>query len=245
MTKPASFDAYKPPEEHFAAYADGELRGEDLIRMEEWLCAHPEDAARVDAQQQPSSLCRRTTPPEPSETVWAAALERIESALASSSVLPKGQPNRLKVSTRIKVGALAAAAAVAAAFVLYSGGLGDRATHREQLLDSPAAKVQAIGGPETNSIDDDLAFLQNPALSLLILSPDDVDILSLEGADDDAIVVGEPPVGKEFKLVSPGDIALRSVAADVDGMVPQMRVKPGAAAVPMLVAPMNVSKNER
>ncbi len=244
MSKPAPFDPEKPPEEHFAAYADGELRGEDLVRLEEWLCAHPEDAARVEAQQQPTALCRRAAPPEPIETQWLAALERIESGLASSPVVPPRQPKGLRSSTRIRVGVLATAAAAAVAFAFNATlvpklSLGTRV----DLPDDASPKGQVIGGHEIENSEDDLAFLQNPAIPILILSPEDVDILSLDGADDSAIVVGALPVGKTFYLVSSGDIVLRSVAADADGVVPEMRQEP--LAVPMIVAPMIGSNTER
>jgi hypothetical protein len=243
MSKPAPFDPEKPPEEHFAAYADGELRGEDLVRLEEWLCAHPEGAARVEAQQQPTAFCRRAAPLEPLETQWLAAFERIESGLTSSPVGPPRQSKSLRTSTRITVGVLATAAAAAVAFVLYFKGLGVHPINSIPPPDDASAQGQVIGRQQIENSDEDLAFLQDFSVPMLILSPEDVDILSLDGADDNAIVVGALPVGKTFNLVSSGDIVLRSVAADADGVVPQMRQEP--LAVPMIVAPMIGPKIER
>jgi hypothetical protein len=245
MTRPTQFDPEKPPLEHFAAYADGELRGDDLIRLEEWLCAHPEDAVLVEAQQQPSSLCRRSAPPEPTEAEWSAAFEKIEIGLASSPAQPAGRSKGWRASTGFKVAMLATAAAAVVAVVLYSAKWGVRAIDSDQPADGALAKDQASPGPENEILEEDLAYLWDPAIPILLLSPEDVDILSLDGADDSAIVVGTPPVGKTFSLVSPGDVVLRSAAADVDGVVPEMRVPPGPAAVPMIVAPMIGSNSDQ
>jgi hypothetical protein len=39
-------------------------------------------------------------------------------------------------------------------------------------------------------------------------------------------------------------VVLRSIAAGVDGVVPEMRVPPGPAAVPMIVAPVIGSNSD-
>jgi hypothetical protein len=248
MTSPAQFDPKKPPQEHFAAYADGELRGEALIRVEEWLCAHPEDAALVEAQQQPATLCRRSAPPEPIEEKWSAVLEKIEFALTSPAAadplpLSRQREAKRRVSIRIAVAMWATAAAAIVALVLYLQKPQPIALNRS--ADNSSTMVQELQAPDSEIPDESLAFLQDPAIAMLILSPEDVDIVSLEGDDDSALVVGAPPVGKTLPLAAPGDVVLVSVAADDDGMVPEMRTPQGLAGVPMIVTPMIGSNIDR
>src|SRR5262249_17699571 len=71
---------------------------------------------------------------------------------------------------------------------------------------------------------------------LVMADPADVDIQSIQDADRELLVIGQPPVVGDVVLVAAGDIQLEKVAKDTDGMVPN----PMAAGpnVPMLCVPM-------
>ena len=74
---------------------------------------------------------------------------------------------------------------------------------------------------------------------LAVVSPDDVDIVSLRAADRVTLVVGVPPVTGPLVLASPGDIQLEGVEPYADGMVPDIHMDDGAVT-PMIVAPLDV-----
>jgi len=72
---------------------------------------------------------------------------------------------------------------------------------------------------------------------LAVVSPDDVEIISLRAADRVTLVVGVPPVTEPLMLASPGDVELENVEPDADGMVPDIHLDEGSLTV-MIVAPL-------
>ena len=71
-----------------------------------------------------------------------------------------------------------------------------------------------------------------------VVTPDDVELISLEHADRDAVLVGHSPLSEPIVLVKPGDMSDLQIKPDVDGMVPTVaRAVEGKSAV-VLVAPL-------
>jgi hypothetical protein len=66
----------------------------------------------------------------------------------------------------------------------------------------------------------------------------DVEIVSMDPADDTVLVVGERPLQGPFVPAARGDVEVRSVRPDTDGMVAQVRMPPDDTSVPMIVAPL-------
>lgn len=81
--------------------------------------------------------------------------------------------------------------------------------------------------------------VQQPAAGelLAVVSPDDVEIVSLHAADRATLVVGVPPVTGPLVLASVGDVELEGVEPDIDGMVPSIHMDERSVA-PMIVAPL-------
>jgi anti-sigma factor RsiW len=74
----------RPSPEQLAAFADGELAGEERTRVERWLAEDPTAAAEVDGWRRLAGLWREASPPEPAPAAWDQTLSRIEAALPAS-----------------------------------------------------------------------------------------------------------------------------------------------------------------
>jgi anti-sigma factor RsiW len=70
-----------------------------------------------------------------------------------------------------------------------------------------------------------------------VVTPEDVEIVSLHAADRVTLVVGVPPVHGPLEFVIAGDVEAVSVKPDSDGMVPHLPVE-GEPMAPMIVAPL-------
>jgi hypothetical protein len=99
----------------------------------------------------------------------------------------------------------------------------------------------AVGGTAAAAV---LAFLlgrsppqapQAPPIArvLPVVAPDDVDIISMDGRDRDALVVGDPPVRGSLTLASAQDVSLNEAGRDVEMLIPEGNMPDQAA--PMLV----------
>ncbi|MBL8799365.1 MAG: hypothetical protein JNM56_36115 [Planctomycetia bacterium] len=73
---------------------------------------------------------------------------------------------------------------------------------------------------------------------------DDVEIVSMEGGDYSALVVGKPPLSEPMVLVAHGDATEIHVRPDVDGMVPTVAKLADGLATTMIVAPLLTSGEE-
>jgi hypothetical protein len=82
----------------------------------------------------------------------------------------------------------------------------------------------------------------NPASAepLAVVSPDDVEIVSLRAADRVTLVVGVPPVTGPLVLASPGDVELQRVEPDADGMIPDIQLDEKSDTA-MIVAPRSTA----
>jgi len=86
---------------------------------------------------------------------------------------------------------------------------------------------------------------QRPTASepLAVVSPDDVEIVSLRAADRDTLVVGVPPVTGPLVWASLGDVELEGIEPDADGMVHDFHMDE-RSATPMIVAPLDQAPAE-
>jgi hypothetical protein len=84
--------------------------------------------------------------------------------------------------------------------------------------------------------------LEDPAAggTLTIVSPDDVEIVSLRAADRSTLVVGVPPVTGPLVLASAADVEFEGVEPAADGMVPEVHMDE-ATITPMIVAPIDAA----
>jgi anti-sigma factor RsiW len=78
---------------------------------------------------------------------------------------------------------------------------------------------------------------------LAVVSPDDVEIVSLHAADRDTLPVGVPPVDGPLVLASAGDVELEGVQPAADGMVPSIHMDE-RSTTPMIVAPLEARPQE-
>jgi hypothetical protein len=76
--------------------------------------------------------------------------------------------------------------------------------------------------------------------TLRIVSPEDVDIISLRAADRFTLVVGVPPVTGPLLLASAADVEFEGVEPAADGMVPEVHMDE-TTLTPMIVAPFEAS----
>lgn len=86
------------------------------------------------------------------------------------------------------------------------------------------------------------------ATPFAVVSANDVEILSMDAADADALVIGEMPMRGPVVLAGPGDVVLDSFLPDNDMETP-MRMGVGGPAdsggAPMIVVPINLARADR
>jgi hypothetical protein len=212
-------DARPPRPEQLAAYLDGELDGAVRGEIEAWLAEHPDSAGDVEGQRRLLRLWQAALPPEPTEAEWGPVLARLQASIPSlprARFLRWGGRRRSWRAVAWVAGALSAAAVA---------GVVARTT----LLHQPPVQsvVPASSAPS------------DPIQPLMLVSADDIDIVSMDGDDDDALLVGEPPVTGPIVLASNGDIALAKAEPGKEG-IPGVKMKEGVTG-PMVVVPLETS----
>jgi anti-sigma factor RsiW len=76
-----------------------------------------------------------------------------------------------------------------------------------------------------------------PAELLVLASHDDIEIISMNGGDTSALIVGYPPLREPLVLADPEDISIDGVEPDsTSGMMPNVRWVPGGGEAPVVVA---------
>jgi len=78
---------------------------------------------------------------------------------------------------------------------------------------------------------------------LAVVSPDDVEIVSLHAADRATLVVGVMPVTEPLVLASVGDVEVEGVEPAADGMLPSIHMDE-RSTTPMIVAPLDPAQVE-
>lgn len=77
-------------------------------------------------------------------------------------------------------------------------------------------------------------------MPILLASADEVEIVSIDGADVKALLVGEPPLRRPFELASVDDVELNFAEAGEQGWVPALGG--GEFGTPMYIVPMPEEK---
>ncbi len=214
-----------PTPEQLAAYADGELDGRPECaalrqHIEAWLAHHPEADAEVEAQRRLAQLWQASSPPEPSEAAWNDVLAQLEQHAATRPAAPA----RLGLFGKRALAAGVVAASAAAVWLTLAW------------LKPPAGGEVARQGPPRPEVRPQ-PVPPRPAPRDVepfpVATADEVEILSIQGADTGTLVVGEPPVRGPLVLVAQGEV-------EVTRAEPEVRM--GSAGPPMIWAPL---ANER
>jgi hypothetical protein len=216
----------RPTPEQLAAYADGELdglpEGESLRRhIEAWLGRHPEAAEELEAQRRLARLCRATAPPEPSEAAWNGVLGRLDRLPHAPAA---GGPGRAGYGLRFAAWAVAALAATAAAVWLSLSLFRPWAGPE---LARQAPRVPEVRVPPGKAPEEVEPFA--------VATGDEVEILSIKGADTGTLVVGELPFSGPMVLVQVGEVEVQRV---------EREVRMGSSGPPMVWAPLDSERTE-
>ncbi|HYT93361.1 MAG TPA: hypothetical protein VEL76_31885 [Gemmataceae bacterium] len=186
-----------PSPEQLAAYADGELDYPELAplkrRVEEWLATHSEAAAEVEGQRSLTRLWQATTPVEPAESVWATVLARLE------------QMPQPATRTRSWLGAWVAGILVACAAAVWLAVLFFQPRDREAVVDRKQPG-------KTNAAPKLAPQIEEP---FEVALADEIEILSVRGADTGTLIVGEVPVRGALVLVAPGEVEVQRTDAEL------------------------------
>jgi len=220
-------DDAAPTPEQLAAYADGELDGHPGLeplrrRIETWLTQHPDDAAEVEAQRRLTRLWQVTTPPEPTEAAWQDVLER----LRHTPRTPPAEPRRRGVA-RLALW-MGAAVAASAAVVWLALALFGPGPERALVRQAP----RNLGKQERPH--DPPRPVPEAVEPFLVATADEVEILSIKGADTETVLVGELPVSGPLVMADRGEVELAR---------PQPEVRMGDSP-PMVWAPIEKDRSD-
>jgi anti-sigma factor RsiW len=206
-----------------AAYADGELSGEERAMVDGWLQTHPELVAELDVQRQFSSTSRSiwqaVAPNLPGEVRWNAVLHNVKAGIGVGiSPAEQGHSGSRLAKLRrgwpllLAVPVIAAAAAILVALAP---------------LGRPPTTPPAVKNGDDNS-----------ESVYSVASQQDVEIISVRPADWQHVVVGESPLADKVTFATAADVNVHGVQPDWDGMTP--RLQSGAnSGMPMIIAPLS------
>lgn len=151
---------------------------------------------------------------------------RLQSLWHEAAPADPGEAAWAGVLARVEAG-LATTPRARRAWLRWLAGLGAAA----------AVLLGVLGSFRTPGEDDDGLPLRGP---FPVASAHEVEIISIDAADVRTLVVGEPPLREPVVLAAVGDVKLRSVEPDDDGMMPDVRIAQGPT-VPMIVAPLDTA----
>jgi hypothetical protein len=209
------YDAkFAPTPEILAAYMDGELDPSLGAAVQSWLAEHPEAQTEIEAQRRLVELFLSTSPSEPREDAWQAALAEIQARLSPHKTIRHSSRRVLRW-----LSGLAATAALVAVVVFATM----RPTPEQR---NPNGEGTVSGPPFPVATDDDVA------------------INSIEDSDLDALVVGTLPVRAPLALLNHDEVQVEHVIPDQgmntryvgDGPTPMILAEPLDPA-PELKAP--------
>jgi len=204
-------DSWTPTRELLAAFVDGELdRRPDLAdlrrQIEAWLAAHPEANAELDAQVELSSLMAATTPPEPAAEAWARVWSRIEKAQ------PHGAKRR---SAAAWLAGLVAVGTAAAVLLVVLQQASDKVPEVRRLVSG--VKTPEFQLPSADSpLPTPDSRLQTPdskgAEVFPVATEEEVEIISVAGADTHTVVAGQLPLLGTIVLLQPHEVEFQTPA---------------------------------
>jgi hypothetical protein len=216
---PNQHNGDRPSPELFSAFVDGELDAAQHAQVAGWLVSHPDAAADVEAYRRLGQAWQRTAPSDPAPAQWDALLSRLQTALPPVGRVALPPRRRLRPFL-----VLLAAAAALFAGVLVSRQLGIFPYGN----DNPENRVVANDGGEA-SIPSDRDTMDEP---FQWASDQDVQIISMDARDTDALLVGAPPIQGDLDLAGHNDITLLSLVSDI-------RLEDWAS--PMIIDPLALS----
>lgn len=181
------------------AFFDGELSPEEQAEVEQSLASSPELQADLEAWSQLQQLCDEVAIEEPSQVKWEASLSEVRKKITGSS--STSQPRQPASFPWL----LALAGVAAAAVVMVGVGV---------LFWNPAGAPENSGEkPQAVPViaeEEDEFFGEE----MVIAGATDVEIISMEDYDVDALVIGEPPLSEPMLLAGPGDITIHETIWD-------------------------------
>ncbi len=200
----------RPFPELLAAYADGELDAAARTRVEKWLAAHPAALTALETQRRLSPRNRRFWRAIAAPNPVEANWARVFGRVQDALDAPS-RPARVtsrRWRARYVVPAISAAAAVLLYLALPNGG-------PAPIISPPAPPVQPFA----------------------MATDRDIDIISMDNRDAGTVVIGQRPLSGAVVLAAVGDVELKNVQKDTDGMMPKVQMNDGTNA-PMIIAPI-------
>jgi hypothetical protein len=200
MISPHEDGRRAPSPQQLAAYADGELDGPEQAplkrRVEDWLATHAEAAAAVEGQRALTRLWQETTPPEPAESTWAEMLDCLEQ-------LPHPLARTRSWLAAWVAGLLVACAAAVWLTVVWLQPR-DKGEVVEQRRPEPPGKTNGAPKLAPETIE-----------PFAVARADEIEILSVGGADTATLVVGEVPVRGVLVLAAVGDVEVQRTDSEL------------------------------
>jgi hypothetical protein len=209
-----------PAPEELAAYVDGQLEPARLRDVEDWLSQHPELSAELQGHRRMARLWRRTSPETPSAARWSLLRNTIWAGIEDRNS-PWRKSRRWWIAPLV-VGAVAASALFAIVLVhKIRNEMNERS--REFTQQSPPA-------PEVHEPEHEPVFE--------VLSPDEIDIITLDLRDRHAIMIGAMPLRDALALLSGDEVEGVTIEPEGSGTAPEI----GGEFNPMLWVPIRAEK---
>jgi hypothetical protein len=212
-----------------SAYLDDRLDPAGQAHVEAWLDRHPDSRTELEEIRQVMRLWQAVTPPEPDPAAWEGLRGRIKAQV----FLPKdprdlpteaGARRRRGAWVLSLAGACAAAAAVLAVLAAWPDptlppGAGPAPT-------PPGRSAVAEGGPDEQA--------EEP---FPVMGDHEVNIISMDAGDADALALGEDPMLGEIELTRLEDVTLIQVGpGQEDRAAAQVQRGPFPMIVPVLAS---------
>ncbi|MFO0810996.1 MAG: hypothetical protein U0746_20395 [Gemmataceae bacterium] len=211
MTEPSDRFADRPMQEWLAAYVDGELDSVGRAQVERWLAENPEAWAELEAQHRYSGTNAGFWRWTAAPTPREGTWSRTFANIRDAIAQSSRSTRPPERTSRSRVVAVAAIAAVALLAI-------------HLLRPTPPGRPDGLSPPVEEA--------------LALAGEDDIEIVSLPGADEDTIVVGRLPLDGPIVLATVADVALERVNRDTDGMMPIVQGMQAGPNAPMIIAPM-------
>ena len=209
-------DCYQPTALEIAAFLDGELDRQAHLaalrrRIQEYLLDHPQAGAAALAQRRLKLLMHATGSPEPAEDSWNAIQAHLEKLPApAAAVRPPWWSAAGVVAAAVLLAG--AAAALVAVIVWPAEPLADAPTPPAPARVEIAKKKQPDAPPQSQ---------QTPASRQADLEPfpvataDEIEILSIGGADVKSVFVRHFPMNSPLPIPEAGEVTIRRAEREV------------------------------
>jgi hypothetical protein len=218
-------NTWQPEPAELAAYVDGHLDARRHREVEAWLSEHPDVAAELHAHRRLERLWRRTAPDSPTPARWSLVRLNIFAGLADRSAAVKS-PSRWWI-VPLALGTVAAGTLLA--LVLFRDYL--PLTHTDR--STSASPIGEVGIPK-----DDKESKPEKVEAFKVLSDDEVEIITMDLRDIDALVIGLPPLLGNLVLLSEDEV--EAVTIEAEGSQPTPEI--AADGNPMLWVPIRASE---